>query len=297
MRAAIIGTGNIGIDLAEKLLREPNVELVAFIGRRSDSPGLLRFTGRIPLLLAGGMESLTPLLPELDVVFDATSADIHREHWRILSESDVQVIDLTPSRIGAAFVPGVLGQEQQPEKPVNNRSMVTCGGQASSPIASSMSKFFTDIDYIEISSSIASKSAGPATRANLDDYIEATENAARLATGARRAKAILVLNPVEPPTIMRTTVHIKGRIDDLSGIDASIRDSVKFVRGYVPGYQLLVPPTQVADDVITATIGVEGAGDYLPSYAGNLDIITAAAARTALDLFSARRIGSEVRHV
>jgi acetaldehyde dehydrogenase len=297
MRAAILGTGNIGIDLAEKLLREPRIELVAFVGRRADSPGLLRFEGRIPLLLSGGMESLVPILPELDVVFDATSADSHREHWRVLADSNVQVIDLTPSRIGAAFVPGVLGQAQQPEKPVNNRSMVTCGGQASSPIASAMSRFFTDIDYIEISSSIASKSAGPATRANLDDYIEATENAARLATGAREAKAILVLNPVEPPTIMRTTVHIKGRIDDLSGIDASIRRSVDFVRDYVPGYQLLVPPTQVADDVITATIGVEGAGNYLPAYAGNLDIITAAAARTALDLVGASGLASKAHHV
>ncbi len=284
MRAAIIGTGNIGIDLAEKLLREPRIELAAFVGRRADSPGLLRFTGRIPLLLSNGMESLLPLLPELDLIFDATSADIHREHWRALADSHVRVIDLTPSRIGAAFVPGVLGHKQQPEKPLNNLSMVTCGGQASTPIASAMSNFFTDIDYIEISSSIASKSAGPATRANLDDYIEATENAARLASGARVAKAILVLNPVEPPTIMRTTVHIKGRIDDISGIDTSVRNSVDFVRGYVPGYQLLVPPTQVADDVLTATIGVEGAGDYLPAYAGNLDIITAAAARTALDL-------------
>ncbi len=284
MRAAIIGTGNIGIDLAEKLLREPQIEVVAFIGRRADSPGLQRFEGRIPYLLSGGIESLEPLLPELDLVFDATSADTHREHWEVLKDSHVQVIDLTPSRIGAAFVPGVLGQAQQPEKPENNHSMVTCGGQASSPIASAMAKFFTDVEYVEISSSIASKSAGPATRANIDDYIEATQNAARLATGARTAKAILVLNPVEPPTIMRTTVHIKGRLGDISGIDAAIRSAVDRVRTYVPGYRLLVPPTQEGEDVMTATIGVEGAGDYLPPYAGNLDIITAAAARTALDI-------------
>jgi acetaldehyde dehydrogenase len=286
VRAAIIGTGNIGIDLAEKLLREPRVELVAFVGRRADSPGLQRFAGRIPHLLSGGIESLAEFLPDLDLVFDATSADTHREHWEILKDADVQVIDLTPSRIGAASVPDVLGQKQQPEKPEHNRSMVTCGGQASSPMASTIAEFFTDVEYVEISSSIASKSAGPATRENIDDYIEATENAARLATGARRAKAILVLNPVEPPTIMRTTVHIKGRIGDVSGIDAAVRSTVERVRGYVPGYRLLVPPTQEGDDVITATIGVEGAGDYLPSYAGNLDIITAAAARTALDIWA-----------
>lgn len=292
MRAAIIGTGNIGIDLAEKLLREPRIEVVAFVGRRADSPGLQRFQGRIPLLLSDGIEGLIPLLPELDLVFDATSADSHREHWNYLKDSRVQVIDLTPSRIGAAFVPGILGQAQQPEKPVNNHSMVTCGGQASSPIAAALSRFFTDVDYIEISSSIASKSAGPATRANIDDYIEATENAARLATGARRAKSILVLNPVEPPTIMRTTVHIRGLVGDISGVDTAIRASVERVRTYVPGYRLLVPPTQVSEDVMTATIGVEGAGDYLPAYAGNLDIITAAAARTALDIPAV----DEVRH-
>lgn len=289
MKAAIIGTGNIGIDLAEKILRERDLELVALAGRRLDSPGLRRFEGRVPHLLATGIDGIVPMLDEIDVVFDATSADSHRAHWAVLEPTDTYVVDLTPSRIGAAFVPGVLGHADQPDKPLHNMSMVTCGGQASVPVVAALARFATQVEYVEVSSSIASRSAGPATRANIDDYIRATENAARLASRAAVAKAILVLNPVEPPTFMRTTVHLKGRLGDLSGIDVAVRKTIEAVRTYVPGYRLLVPPTQHASDVLTVSVGVEGAGDYLPSYAGNLDIITAAAVKTALDLVSVGR--------
>lgn len=284
MRAAIIGTGNIGIDLAEKILRENLLDLVAIAGRRADSPGLLRFEGRVPFLTAGGLAGLEPYFDEIDIFFDASSADSHREHWEILDKLGKYVVDLTPSRVGAAFVPGVLNHENQPGKPERNMSMVTCGGQASSPMSAALARHAEVVEYIEVSSSIASLSAGPATRANIDDYIRATENAAQLASGAKVAKAILVLNPVEPPTIMRTTVHVKGKLGDLSGIDCTVRDAVERVREYVPGYRLLVPPTRHAEDVLTVTVGVEGAGDYLPPFAGNLDIITAAAVKTALDL-------------
>lgn len=284
MRAAIIGTGNIGIDLAEKILREDLLDLVAIAGRRADSPGLLRFEGRVPFLTAGGLAGLEPYFDDIDIFFDASSADSHRAHWEVLDKLGKYVVDLTPSRVGAAFVPGVLNHENQPGKPERNMSMVTCGGQASSPMSAALARHTEVVEYIEVSSSIASLSAGPATRANIDDYIRATENAAQLASGAKVAKAILVLNPVEPPTIMRTTVHVKGKLGDLSGIDGTVRDAVERVREYVPGYRLLVPPTRHAEDVLTVTVGVEGAGDYLPPFAGNLDIITAAAVKTALDL-------------
>lgn len=289
MRVAIIGTGNIGIDLAEKILREKSLELVAIAGRRPDSPGLARFQGRVPHLTPGGIEGLEPLFDEIDIFFDATSADSHLEHWRRLEKLGKFVVDLTPSRVGAAFVPGILDHRNQPTKPDDNMSMVTCGGQASVPMVAALARHAESIEYVEVSSSIASRSAGPATRANIDDYIRATENAALLASGAAQAKAILVLNPVEPPTIMRTTVHLKGTLGDLSGLDETVRTAVDAVRDYVPGYRLLVPPTRQADDVVTITVGVEGAGDYLPPFAGNLDIITASAVKTALDLVAAAR--------
>jgi len=289
MRAAIIGTGNIGIDLAEKILREDSLELVAIAGRRASSPGLARFQGRVPHLTSDGIEGLEPWFDEIDVFFDATSADSHREHWEQLRGLGKSVVDLTPSRVGAAFVPGVLDHLDQPGKPEHNMSMVTCGGQASVPMVRALAQHCVSVEYVEVSSSIASLSAGPATRANIDDYIRATENAAQLASGAAVAKAILVLNPVEPPTIMRTTVHIKGELGDLSRIDETVRDAVDLVREYVPGYRLLVPPVQQAEDVVTVSIGVEGAGDYLPPYAGNLDIITASAVKTAVDLVAVAR--------
>lgn len=289
MRAAIIGTGNIGIDLAEKILREESLELFAMAGRRANSPGLKRFEGRVPVLTADGIEGLRPYFDQIDIFFDATSADAHHEHWKDLKDLGKYVVDLTPSHIGAAFVPGVLGHSDEPDKPDFNMSMVTCGGQASTPMAKALAMHAISVDYIEVSSSIASLSAGPATRDNIDEYTRATENAAQLASRAKVAKAILVLNPVEPPTIMRTTVHLKGEIGDISGLDETVRKAVEAVRNYVPGFRLLVPPVRHASDVLTVTVGVEGAGDYLPPYAGNLDIITAAAVKTALDLATSSR--------
>lgn len=292
MRVAIVGTGNIGIDLGEKILREPRLELIAMAGRRADSPGLKRFEGRVKYLTADGLDGLIPLMDEIDAIFDATSADSHREHWGVLEGLGKSVIDLTPSRIGAAYVPGVLGNDTQPNKPLNNFSMVTCGGQASTPMTAALAKHFDVAEYVEVSSSIASLSAGPATRANIDDYIRATENAARLASGAPVAKAILVLNPVEPPTIMRTTVHIKGKLGDISRLEETVQLAAAKVQEYVPGFQVLVPPHQEGSDVLSVSIGVTGAGDYLPPYAGNLDIITAAAVKTVLDLALQSKIGA-----
>lgn len=292
MKVAIVGTGNIGIDLAEKILREPELQLVALAGRRSNSPGLTRFEGRVKHLTPEGLEGLVPLMGEIDAIFDATSADSHREHWEILEGLGKYVIDLTPSRIGAAFVPGVLGAETQPNKGKDNFSMVTCGGQASTPMTAALAQHVLKPEYVEVSSSIASLSAGPATRANIDDYIRATENAARLASGAPVAKAILVLNPVEPPTIMRTTVHIKGQLGDLQELEKTVTDAANRVREYVPGFQVLVPPHKEGTDVLSVSIGVTGAGDYLPAYAGNLDIITAAAVKTVLDLARANKVGA-----
>ena len=289
MRAAIIGTGNIGIDLAEKILREDGLELVAMAGRRANSPGLARFEGRVPHITADGLEGLAPFFDEIDIFFDATSADAHHEHWVTLKELGKYVVDHTPSHIGAAFVPGVLGHANEPSKPDFNMSMVTCGGQASTPMVAALARHAESVEYIEVSSSIASLSAGPATRDNIDEYTRATENAAQLASGAKVAKAILVMNPVDPPTIMRTTVHLKGQIGDITGLDETVRKAVEAVRNYVPGFRLLVPPVRHAADVLTVTVGVEGAGDYLPPYAGNLDIITAAAVKTALDLATTSR--------
>lgn len=284
LRVAVIGTGNIGTDLGERLLNDPDFELTSIIGRRADSSGLLRFEGRVPNIGTEGILSLKQLLDEFDGLFDATSAYAHKEHWEILKKHGKFAIDLTPSKIGIPTVPVLFDSVQGmriKEGVERNYSMVTCGGQSSAPMIYGMTQAFKTVENVEISSSISSKSAGPATRLNIDQYIDSTENLASLISGTLNTKAILVLNPAEPPVMMRTTVHVKGTGINLQSAIEVCSEMEKQVRKYVPGYEIVVNPHLTSRDIVSATAKVTGAGYFLPSYAGNLDIINAAGVEMA----------------
>ena len=281
---AVIGTGQIGTDLVERLLRDKSFSIEALVGRRSDSPGLMRFSDSGIRIVSNGIGGLDDFWDEIDGVFDATSASSHLEVWPLIQSKGKWAIDLTPSRVGKPFVPVLSGRTRamQLDHSVSaNYSMVTCGGQSSSPLVFAMSQYSQSITEVEVSSSIASLSAGPATRNNLDEYVDATEKVTKIVTGCPSVKSILVLNPAEPPVMMRTTVTIRAEEFDLAEIRLLSHELVRDVQSYVPGYDLVVEPHITPAGDLSATVKVEGSGYYLPTYSGNLDIINAAAVETA----------------
>jgi acetaldehyde dehydrogenase (acetylating) len=281
---AIIGTGNIGTDLCYRMLRDASFEVVAFVGRRADSPGLRMFENQVKYSIGNGIEGLIPHLNEVEGIFDATSAFDHQKHWEILSKAGKWVIDLTPSKIGLPIVPVLMNKTPvmhlQSENS-SNYSMVTCGGQSSAPLVYALTVASTGISEVEISSSIAALSAGPATRLNIDQYIESTENLTSIVSGCSNVKAILVVNPAEPPVMMRTTVNMAVDSCDVSKAIQMTAELIEDVQSYVPGYELVVEPYMLNQKTVSATVKVTGAGYVLPEYAGNLDIINAAAVETA----------------
>jgi len=283
-RVAILGSGNIGSDICARLSRDEEFEIIALVGRRNDSPGLIQFGSLARYSLSGGVDELLPHLDKLDGIFDATSAFDHKTHWEIAMKNRKWMIDLTPSGIGAPMVPALVGKTNKLELSkfaVANYSMVTCGGQSAAPMVYAISTFSTGIQEVEVSSSIASKSAGPATRKNIDHYISATENLIKQISGCNEVKAILVLNPIEPPTMMRTTVQMKVSQSNLKEIHELLFNVVDEIKETVPGYEIVVEPYFSSVDVVSATAVVTGAGYFLPPYSVNLDIINAAAVETA----------------
>jgi len=274
-RVAILGTGNIGTDLLIKVMRSDVLECALFVGRNLRSDGMQKASQMGAPISDRGIAAILQHADEIDIVFDATSAAAHSEHWPVLQNLGKTVIDLTPAKLGQMCVPAI-NTEQIFENGAQNINMITCGGQSSVPIAYAIAAVQGDIEYIEVASSIASRSAGPATRANLDEYIETTEQALIKFSRAAKAKAILILNPARPPIDMQTTIYAKIRNPDMAAIRAAINESVERIQRYVPGYQLIVPPTIEGGKVMT-TVKVLGNGDYLPRYAGNLDIINCAA--------------------
>ncbi len=296
-KVAIIGSGNIGTDLMIKVMRLSDVlEMGAFVGIDPDSDGLKRAERMGVPITAGGIEGLVamPIFSDIAIVFDATSAGAHQKHSEILLAHGKRVIDLTPAAIGPYTIPPVNGDANLDAPNVN---MVTCGGQATIPIVAAVNRV-TPVHYGEIVASIASKSAGPGTRANIDEFTETTSEAIMKVGGARRGKAIIVLNPAEPPLIMRDTVYCLTDDADQAAITASVEAMVAEVQSYVPGYRLkqAVQFERIGDNAplripemdeafvglkVTIFIEVEGAAHYLPAYAGNLDIMTSAALRTA----------------
>jgi len=285
IRVAIIGSGNIGIDLAERILIRDDFELVGVIGRRPDSPGLLRLMQKGLSTYSDGIDQFLLEQRPVDGFFDATSAFDHVRNWNSIKKTtDSWIIDLTPAGVGVGVVP-ILDEECLRNSKDRNFSMVTCGGQSSGPILSAMCEAASGIVEVEISSSIASDSAGPATRRNLDHYITATESLAQQISGSR-AKAILVLNPSVPQVIMRTSVTVWCQSFDFEMANKKVEDVVYRMKKFVPNYQLVLPPTKIEENTFLATVSVEGEGLYLPKYSGNLDIINAAAIATAKILAS-----------
>lgn len=296
IKAAIIGSGNIGTDLMIKILRRSKMlELAAMVGidQESDGLGLARRLG-VPTTHEGvdGLLRM-PQFDDIRIIFDATSAGAHHRNNEILNSYGRQLIDLTPAAIGPYLVPAV---NMSSHLTTPNLNMVSCGGQATIPMVAAVSQV-AKVHYAEIISTIASKSAGPGTRANVDEFTQTTARAIERVGGASKGKAIIVLNPAEPPVIMRNTVFCLSERADATAIVRSVEDMIQQVRAYVPGYRLKQQvqvehidnesPLQIpglgelSGTKTSIFLEVEGAGHYLPSFAGNLDIMTSAALQTA----------------
>lgn len=277
LRVAILGSGNIGSDLLKKVQRSELLECALFIGRNLSSAGVARAAAEGVVVSDRSVDAITDDPSVCDLVFDATSALAHMKHAPILERLGKLVIDLTPSNTGTMCVPAVNLEECLALPNVN---MVTCGGQATVPIAHVIGQVHGVVPYIEVVSQIASRSAGPATRINLDEYIENTERALERFSGCERSKAILNLNPALPPVDMQSTVFAKVAHPDIEALAPAIDAMVARIRHYVPGYELIVDPT-IENGRIVVMVRVTGLGDYLPGYAGNLDIINCAAIAVA----------------
>lgn len=281
IKCAVIGPGNIGTDLLAKLQRSPVLEPVWMVGIDPASDGLKRAREMGIKATAEGVDGLLPHVRAdgVQIAFDATSAYVHAENSRKLNALGVMMIDLTPAAIGPFCVPPV-NLKQHVGRREMNVNMVTCGGQATIPMVAAVSRV-QPVAYGEIVATVASRSVGPGTRKNIDEFTRTTAGAVEKVGGAKKGKAIIVVNPAEPPMIMRDTVHcLTETTPDQAAITQSIHAMIKEVQKYVPGYKLVNGPVFDGHRV-SVFMEVEGLGDYLPKYAGNLDIMTAAAARTA----------------
>jgi acetaldehyde dehydrogenase len=276
LRVAIIGTGNIGTDLMMKVERSPLLELVGMAGIDPESDGLRKARERGYTVTHRGLADLLEQLDGIDLAFDATSARAHGEHARLLAARGIRSVDLTPAALGPAVVPPVNLSEHRDASEVN---LVTCGAQATVPIVAAISRVAT-VAYAETVSTVSSRSAGPGTRQNIDEFTTSTARALESIGGARSAKAIIILNPADPPIMMQNTIYAEIGDPDQSAIERAVAEAVSGVAAYVPGYRLKTPPL-IADGVLTVMLEVEGAGDNLPPFAGNLDIMTSAAVRVA----------------
>lgn len=308
IKAAIIGPGNIGTDLMIKILRtSQNLEMGAMVGIDPNSDGLARASRMGVPITHEGIEGLRKMsgYKDIKVIFDATSAGAHVKNNEILQRDGKKVIDLTPAAIGPFTIPAINGDDNINEPNVN---MVTCGGQATIPMVYAVARASKRTLYGEIVASVSSKSAGPGTRANIDEFTETTSKAIEILGGAQRGKAIIILNPAEPPLIMRDTVFVLSQGGSREEIEASVLQMEKDVQKYVPGYRLKqkVQFESIGDNApiripgiglcsglkTTILLEVEGAAHYLPAYAGNLDIMTSAALVTA-DHWAASQLQKE----
>ena len=281
IKCALIGPGNIGTDLLYKLKRSPFLDPVWMIGIDPESEGLKRAAEMGLKTCATGVDGFLPhvLADNVQIAFDATSAYVHAENSRKLNALGVLMIDLTPAAIGPYCVPPVNLIEHVGKREMNV-NMVTCGGQATIPMVAAVSRV-QPVAYGEIVATVSSKSAGPGTRKNIDEFTRTTAGAVEKVGGAKKGKAIIIINPAEPPLVMRDTVHcLTETTPDQAAITESIHAMIKEVQKYVPGYRLVNGPVFDGNRV-SVYMEVTGLGDFLPTYAGNLDIMTAAGARTA----------------
>lgn len=287
-KVAIVGSGNISTDLLYKLLRSEWLEPRWMVGIDPESDGLARAAKLGLETTHEGVDWLLAQPDKPDLVFEATSAYVHRDAAPKYAEAGIRAIDLTPAAVGPAVIPPANLREHLDAPNVN---MITCGGQATIPIVYAVSRI-VEVPYAEIVASVASVSAGPGTRANIDEFTKTTARGVQTIGGAARGKAIIILNPADPPMIMRDTIFCAIPTDaDREAIAASIHDVVKEVQTYVPGYRLLNEPqfdepsiNSGGQALVTTFVEVEGAGDYLPPYAGNLDIMTAVATKVGEEI-------------
>jgi acetaldehyde dehydrogenase len=305
VKAAIIGSGNIGTDLMIKILRTSDVfEMGAMVGIDPESDGLSRAKRLGVATTHEGIDGLVNLdvWPDIGVVFDATSAGAHERHHEIVTGAGKKMVDLTPAALGPYVIPVVNGDDHLGAQNVN---MVTCGGQATIPIVAAVSRV-ARVPYAEIVASVSSRSAGPGTRANIDEFTETTARGIEAVGGADKGKAIIILNPAEPPMIMRDTIFTLSQGADEAEIERSIEQMVKDVQEYVPGYRLKqkvqferfgsnnpvrIPGVGTFEGIKTSVfLEVEGAAHYLPAYAGNLDIMTSAGLVTGEKMMRARAV-------
>ena len=279
--AAIIGPGNIGTDLLIKAMRSDSINPLWMVGIEA-SPGIERAESMGLNVSTTGIEGLLPAIEKDDIrfVFDATSAYVHQAHVDALAEYDVTIVELTPAAIGPFCIPPVNLDALLAQDVSGIVNMVTCGGQATIPLVAAVSRV-QSVDYAEIVATVASASVGMGTRDNIDEFTRTTASAIEQIGGAKQGKAIIIINPAEPPLIMRDTVHcLTTESPDQAAIIESFDAMIKDVQQYVPGYKLLNPPV-FDENRVTISVQVEGLGDFLPKYSGNLDIMTAAALRTA----------------
>jgi acetaldehyde/propanal dehydrogenase len=294
IKCALIGSGNIGTDLIYKIKRSKVLEPVWMVGIDAGSEGLKRARDMGLKTTADGVDGLLPYVKqdEIQIAFDATSAYVHPENSRKLNELGVMMIDLTPAAIGPLCVPTVNLREHA-QRVEMNVNMISCAGQATIPIVNAVVQV-QPVDYAEIVASLSSRSIGPGTRANLDEFISTTSGAIVSVGGARRGKALGVINPADPPMIMRNTINcLTDDEPDQAGIIESVLSMIEAVQEYVPGFRLVNGPLFEGKRV-SVFMEVAGLGDYLPRYAGNLDIMTAAACRTA-EMFAAEILAGTIQ--
>lgn len=270
IRVGIIGTGNIGTDLLIKLSKTDNIKTEIFCGRRMESKGIQKATQMKIPISDKGIDFFLENPNYCDLVFDCTNSIDAIQHAKVFKKQNIRVIDLTPAKVGTFCVPSIGITDSI------NINMITCGGQASIPLLHSISLFSDGLSYIEVVSQIASDSAGMATRINVDNYVETTESAIYEFTGVDKCKVILNLNPAIPQVNMQTTLFIKAKSFDFEPLVRDILKRTQELKSHIPGYKLIMPPT-MDSDILILSVMVKGSGDYLPEYAGNLDIINCAA--------------------
>lgn len=275
LRAAVLGPGNIGIDLMIKLLRSPWLDMVLMAGIDPKSEGLRIAAEKGVDTTIEGIDGVLKY-GQLDIVFDATGAKPHLKHAPLLKQAGIFTVDLTPAAVGPYIVPAVNLNDIDTAMNVN---LITCGGQATIPIVYAINRV-TPVEYAEIVATISSRSAGPGTRQNIDEFTETTRHGLEKVGGAKAGKAIIILNPADPPILMRNTIYAKCDAGKIEEIVRSVAEIVSVIQSYVPGYRLKVAPYADGERVV-AMIEVTGAGDYLPTFSGNLDIITSAAVAIA----------------
>lgn len=273
IKVAILGSGNIGTDLLFKVLKTNFLELVVFVGRRYDSEGMKIAIDKNIRVSDKGINFFVENPNCCDIIFDCTNASDAKKNSLVFEKQNIKVIDLTPAKIGKMCVPAINGDLIFTEQNVN---MITCGGQASIPLIHLISNNVKRIDYVEVVSQISANSAGLATRLNIDNYIKTTNEAIVEFSGCKNTKVILNLNPAQPCVDMQTTIFIKSDVSDLTVLTKKIKSKVVELQKYIPYYELIFDP-KIKNNILTVSIKVKGLGDYLPPYAGNLDIINCAA--------------------